>query len=249
MKTEAIVASAGRGRRLKSATRKPYLKIKNIPILALTLKALAGSKKINSIIVVVNRLDQDRCRGLIKQYGVKKIKAIVRGGAKRPESVQNGLNALDKDTDVVLIHDGVRPFISEDMINKSIEGAKKFGACVVGVPVKATIKAVASCPCPPFGRQNGRRELPVASKRFFVVEKMLDRKKLWEIQTPQAFKKGLILNAYKKFGKIDATDDAMLVEKMSRKVKVITGSYKNIKITTPEDLIFAKAICLRGRRG
>ncbi|MCX5715719.1 MAG: 2-C-methyl-D-erythritol 4-phosphate cytidylyltransferase [Candidatus Omnitrophica bacterium] len=229
MKTEAIVASAGQGKRLRSGIRKPYLKIKNIPILAFTLKALAASKEINSLIVVVDGRDIGKCRTLVKKYGIKKVKAVIKGGGRRPVSVRNGLKALDTDTDIVLIHDGVRPFIDTDVIDASIRVAKRFGACIVGVPVKATIKTVASC------------QLPVASKRF-VVEKTLDRKKLWEIQTPQVFKKALILAAYKKFGNIEATDDAMLVEKMGKKVQIITGSYKNIKITTPEDLVIARAL-------
>jgi len=226
MKTEAIVAAAGVGKRLRAKTRKPYLKILRKPILIHTLQALSGSADINKIIVVVNRLDKKLCCALVKKYKVKKIKAIAAGGSQRRDSVRNGLQLLDKDTDVVLIHDGVRPFINRQLIKESVASAKRFGACVVGVPVKATIKKVARSP----GHQ------------ITSVEKTIDRKNLWEIQTPQVFKKDLILRAYNKFGNIAATDDAMLVEKLGVQVRVVLGSYNNIKITTPEDLVIAEGL-------
>ncbi len=231
VKTEAIVASAGLGRRLtrplhaKAGLRKPYLNLLGKPILVHTLQALGNSKDIDSIIVVVNRLDNKRCIRFIKRYKIKKIKTVIAGGRHRFNSVHNGLCVLDKDTDIVLIHDGVRPFIDDGLIRRSINCAKRFGACIVGVPVKATIKKVKT-----------------KKAKVKIVEKTIDRKDVWEIQTPQVFKKDLILAAYKKFGGLDITDDSMLAERLGAIVRVIMGSYKNIKITTPEDLVLAREI-------
>jgi 2-C-methyl-D-erythritol 4-phosphate cytidylyltransferase len=235
VKTEAIVASAGVGKRLAQPTRarvgrirKPYLKISGKPILIHTLKALNKSAAIHAIIIVVNRSDKKRCEALIKRYGVKRIKAVVVGGAKRSDSVYNGLRSLDKDTKIVLIHDGVRPFVDEGIVDKSIDCAKRFGACIVGVPVKATVKRV--------------KGIGLRVKGQAMVERTIDRRNIWEIQTPQVFRRDLILEAYRKFRNCNVTDDAMLVEKLGAKVHVITGSYKNIKITTAEDLVLAEAI-------
>lgn len=228
MKTEAIIASAGLGKRIRSRTRKPYLNLSEKPILIHTLRALSGSGDIDSIIVVVNSLDKSRCADLIRQYEIGKVKSVISGGKERCDSVYNGLMALDDDTDIVVVHDGVRPFISADILKRSIAAAKKTGACVVGVPVKATVKR---------------------AKGGDVVEKTVDRSNLWEIQTPQVFRKDLILEAYKKFRAIKATDDSMLVEKLGAKVKIVAGSYNNIKITTPEDLIIGEAILRSGGLG
>ena len=235
MKTEAIVASAGLGKRLKGASlkrgraypriRKPYLEISNKPILIHTLCQLSGCDSIDSIIVVVNSLDQEKCRRLIKSYSIKKVKAVVGGGRERSDSVYNGLNYLDKDTDIVLVHDGVRPFIDNGIIKRSIGMAEKFGACIVGVPVKGTVK-----------------KLKIQKSKFKIVDVTLDRSKLWEIQTPQVFRRGLILEAYRRFRHLRVTDDSMLIEKLGRKVMVIMGAYDNIKITTPEDLTIAEGI-------
>lgn len=229
MRTEAIVAAAGAGKRLQAGIRKPYCKILGIPIIIYTLQMLSSSNYINNIIIVVNKNDIKRCLGLVKKYRVKKIKVIIEGGKERSDSVYNGLKMLDKDTDIALIHDGVRPFIDKQLIKNSIDCARRFGACVVGVPVKATMKEVTTLPRHHVTGQ-------------FVVAKTIDRKNLWEIQTPQVFRKDLVLEAYERFRNMPATDDSMLVEKLGVKVKVIMGSYKNIKITTPEDLVLAKAI-------
>ena len=228
MKTEAIVAAAGIGKRLRSKTRKPYLDISGKPILIHTLMALSSSSGIKKIIVAVNRRDVNKCIALIRRFRVSKIKAVISGGRERQGSVANGLKRLDRDTEIVLIHDGVRPFIDNRLIKDSIDCAKKFGACVIGVPVKATIKCV-------------HRPSSIVH-RHYVVDRTIDRSTLWEIQTPQVFKKDIIVKAYERFGSAPATDDAMLVEKLGIDVRIIEGSYRNIKITTPEDLVLAKAI-------
>ena len=234
MKTEAIVAAAGIGKRLRSKTRKPYLGISGKPILIRTLMALSSSSGIKKIIVAVNRRDVNRCVALIRRFRVSKIKAVISGGSQRQDSVANGLKRLDRDTEIVLIHDGVRPFIDNRLIKDSIDCAKKFGACVVGVPVKATIKETKEL--------KNRRTKEQKNRKTLIVKRTIDRSNLWEIQTPQVFKKDVIVKAYERFGSAPATDDAMLVEKLGIDVKVVEGSYRNIKITTPEDLIIAEAI-------
>lgn len=226
MKTVAVIPAAGRGIRFKKKRPKPLVLLNSYPIIIHTLRALARNKFIDNIVLVVNKNDLTRFKKIIKRYNLRKVKKIVAGGTFRMISVANGLKAIDNDTDFVLIHDAVRPFISCEIISKTIKAAKKFGAAVVAVPVKSTIKEAG---------QN------------LSVKKTLNRNVLWEIQTPQVFKKDVILSAYKKSRKLRAFDDASLVEEAGKKVKIVPGSYMNIKITTPEDLSFAKAI-LKSRR-
>ena len=176
---------------------------------------------IKGIILVVNAKNAQGILKEVKKYHIRKIKKVVEGGERRQDSVFNALNAADKDTDMILIHDGARPFIDKYTVTSVIKMAKNTGAAIVGVPAKATIKKV-----------NGK----------FIVKETVDRKGLWEIQTPQVFKKELILRAFIKSANRDVTDDATLVEKLGRKVSVVLGSYNNIKVTTPEDLKLARGI-------
>ena len=228
MYVTAIVLAAGKGLRLKSKISKPLIKIDSKPLIIYSLNTLSKHPYIKDIIVVANRRNLQDIRNKIKQYRIDKIKDVVLGGQVRLASVVNGLRAIDNHTDLVLIHDGARPFIDRDIVSSVIKTAKSSGAAIAGVPVKATIKSVKVSKC--------------QSVKENIVEKTLDRSKLWEIQTPQVFRKDLILKAYNKFGDIDVTDDAMLVEKLGAKVSVVLGTYNNIKITTPEDLIVAQAI-------
>jgi len=228
MHVTAIVLAAGEGLRLKSKISKPLIKIDSQPIIIYSLNTLGKHPCIKDIIVVANPRNLQDIRKTIKRFRIDKIKDVVLGGKVRRASVAKGLEAMDSHTDLVLIHDGVRPFIDKEMVSSVIKTAKSYGAAIVGVPVKATVKEVVGC------------RLSVVSK--FVVKKTLRRDNLWEIQTPQVFRKDLILKAYDKFGDIDVTDDAMLVEKLGAKVSVVRGAYNNIKITTPEDLVIAQAI-------
>ncbi len=221
MYVTAILLAAGKGLRLKSKISKPLIKINSRPLIIYSLDILSKHPDIKDIIIVANRRNIEDVRSSIRQYRINKIKDVVLGGRLRQISVFNGLRATDAQTELVLIHDGVRPFIDREMVSSVIESGKRHGAAIVGVPVKATIKEVHSS---------------------LIVKKTLNREKLWEIQTPQVFNRGLILKAYKKLGNIDVTDDAMLVEKLGVKVSVVLGTYKNIKITTPEDLVIAKAL-------
>lgn len=219
----AVILAAGKGLRFKTKISKPLVKINSKPIVIYSLNTFSKHPYIKDIVLVVNKLNRKEIIKKIRQHRIRKIRQVVIGGRRRQDSVLNGLKAIDSRSDLVLIHDAVRPFIDKATISSVIKEAQKSGAAVVGVAVVATIKEVASC-------------------QLSVVRKTLNRDLLWEVQTPQVFKKNLILEAYRKFGNLDVTDDAMLAEKLGAKVKIVPGSYKNIKITTPEDLLFAKVI-------
>ena len=246
----AIVLAAGRGLRLfhpngftpggaiplsvrrcagKSEVSKPLVKIDSQPLIIYCLKTLSSHPCIKDIVLVVNAENKEAILREIARYKIVKIKRVVMGGPRRQDSVKSGLDAQGAHADLVLIHDAARPFIDKGMVTSVIREAQSCGAAIVGVPVKATIKEVRS------------QKSEVRSR--FAVEKTLDRSRLWEIQTPQVFKKDLILRAYKKFAShTEVTDDAMLVERLGVKVSIVLGSYNNIKITTPEDLILAQGI-------
>lgn len=224
----AIVLAAGRGKRFASGVSKPLVKIGSQPLIIYCLKALGEHPSIKDIVVVVNTENKEAVVSQIARYRIAKISAVVIGGVLRQDSVRCGLKAIGADTDLVLIHDAARPFIDKGRITSVITQAKSTGAATLGVPVKATIKQ---------------------ARGKFVV-RTLDRDSLWEIQTPQVFRKGLILEAYRKFaGLLEVTDDAMLVEKLGVKVSIALGSYYNIKITTPEDLVLAQGIARKWNTG
>ncbi len=224
MKTVAIVPAAGSGKRLNQIKEKPFIRLKSKPLLWYALSALNNSPFIDKIVLVVARKFVKKSRGLVKKYNLKKVEFIVPGGRTRSDSVLNGLNLVDKDTDYVLIHDGARPFLEACLIKKVVRAVKKFGACSVCVPIKPTIKE---------------------AKKGYIT-KTLNRKELWDTQTPQAFKKEIIIKAYKNQRLLKtSTDDSSLVEKLGYKVRVVIGSYRNIKVTTPEDLLLAKALLKR----
>jgi len=229
MRLTAIVLAAGKGVRFESATPKPLVNIGGKPLIIYSLQVLSSHRDIRDIILVCNKYNKEEIAGAIKRYRLRKIKKLIFGGRRRQDSVLRGLEAIDSPADFVLIHDGVRPFIDRKTVSNVINAAYRSGAAIAGVPVKATIKKVKKSPC---------HHVTMSP----VVEKTLKREELWEIQTPQVFRRDLILDAYRRCGNIDVTDDAMLVEKLGRKVRVIQGSYHNIKITTPEDLVIAQAI-------
>lgn len=220
----AVIVAAGKGTRMNLDVSKQYIEIRDIPILARTLSVFEDCHAIGEIVLVVNEADIIHCKQeIVDRYGFEKVKAIVAGGRERQQSVYNGLREVDGCADIVVIHDGVRPFISEERIEDSIEGAAEWGAACVAVPVKDTIKIVDS--------DN-------------YIEGTPDRGKLWAIQTPQAFKYDIIIDAHERAmeGNYSGTDDAVLVERTGKRVRLVMGSYMNIKITTQEDLILAEAI-------
>lgn len=216
MKTVAIITAAGQGKRMGSP--KQFIKIGGRPMLWWTLSVFQKTKAIDEIILVVNAEEKNQTKG----FKFSKIKKVVAGGRERQDSVNNGLKALPENTEIVVIHDGARPLVTAGMIEAAIHQAKKHGAAVVGVPVKDTIKLVNPKPG--------------------TVNRTLQRDRVWAAQTPQVFKRDLIMRAYQKYGKQKVTDDAMLVEKMGKPVKMLMGSYLNLKITTPDDLLLAEAL-------
>ncbi len=219
-RVSAILLAAGKGLRFKSKISKPLVKVNSQPVINYSLRVLSSCPGIKEIIVVANDSNLKALSDKIEMLGIKKSVKIVRGGKRRQDSVLNGILAVDDRADTVLIHDSARPFITPEIVASVLKEANKTGSAIVGVPVKATIKEV----------------------KGYFVKGTLKRDSLWEIQTPQVFKKSLILKAYKKFANIGVTDDASLVEKCGNKVKLVMGSYFNIKITTPEDLVLAEAI-------
>ena len=232
MHVAAVVLAAGKGLRFSSArfkVPKPLVAIRGRPLIIYSLETLSRHPGIKDIILVVNPKNSGGIAEKARKYRIGKIKKLVFGGHRRQDSVANGLKHVNPKAGLVLIHDGVRPFINKEIVSSVIKEARKSGAAITGVPVKGTIKEVA---------RSGSHQ--VTSN--FIVKKTLNRDALWEAQTPQVFRKDLILKAYKRFGREEVTDDASLVEKLGAKVSVVLGSYNNIKITTPEDLVIAKAI-------
>lgn len=222
-KIAAIVLAAGAGKRMNSTVHKQYMLLDERPVLYYSLKAFEESE-VTEIILVVGAGEEAYCKTqIIDKYGIEKIRAIVPGGRERYHSVYAGLAAA-QGADYVLIHDGARPLVAADMIKRSIECVRTGQSCVVGMPVKDTIK--------------------VLDGEGFVKETP-DRRTLWQMQTPQTFPYAMIRAAYEKIVAEDdntVTDDAMVLEKVTgQRVKVIEGSYQNLKITTPEDLLVASA--------
>jgi 2-C-methyl-D-erythritol 4-phosphate cytidylyltransferase len=229
MKVAAIVPSAGMGRRLNSDIEKPYIKLNGMPMLVHTLRQLSNNKKISEIVVVVrgDRIEYVK-NEIVSKYRIRDT-IVVAGGSKRQDSVWNGLRKVSKDMEYILIHDGVRPFINNKLINSLLKAAVRFKASVLCVPVKPTLKVV--------GKDN-------------LIKYTPDRNVYMEAQTPQVFKRSVIEKAYKMGYERDikATDDSMLVEMTGIKPKIVLGSYNNIKITTKEDLELAKILFKNGNR-
>lgn len=229
-KTYAIVLAAGQGKRMNSDVQKQYILINDRPVIFYSLKTFQESF-IDEIILVVGKGEKDYCQSeIIDKYNFTKVKKIVEGGSERYHSVANGLMVIEGDG-YVFIHDGARPFITEDILQRTYEAVKKYGACVAGMPVKDTIKIVDENQ---FSKQTPNRDA------------------LWQVQTPQVFNIELAKEAYDKLlakekelknQGIKITDDAMVVETlMNHPVKLVKGSYENIKITTPEDLNIANSL-------
>ena len=220
-KYTAIVLAAGSGKRMNSKVHKQYLIIQDRPVLYYSLKAFEDSA-VDEIVLVVGKGEEEFCRKeIVDKYGISKVKAIVEGGKERYHSVFEGLKQTS-DADYVLIHDGARPFVNQDIIRRCMQEVQKYQACVVGMPVKDTIK--------------------IADEEGYAKQTP-DRKNVWMIQTPQTFSYALIYEAYEEMLKTEdtaITDDAMVLERTKdKKSKLIEGSYRNIKITTPEDLLIA----------
>lgn len=222
-KIGAIVLAAGSGSRMQSKIAKQYLPLDGKPLIYYALEQFQEST-VDSIVLVVSQGQREYCRKeIVEQYGFSKVDEIVEGGKERYDSVYAGLTVLTG-CDYVLIHDGARPFLDQEIIGRVLEEVCKSKACIAAVPVKDTIK--------------------VANEGGIAIETP-DRNMLWQIQTPQAFDYFLIKEAYEKIlsqGASGITDDAQILERATGKCcKLVKGSYRNIKVTTPEDLLVAEA--------
>ena len=220
-KVSAIIPAAGSGRRLGSPIRKQFLKLRGKPLLVYTLEAFERCPDIDDIILVIPRGDEEFSpKGMAEKYGISKLRRAVAGGDERQESVYNGLMTLGCDTSIAVIHDAVRPFIGSEDISGAISLCEECGAVVTAVPVSDTVKV-----------SDGE-----------TVERTLDRGRLWLAQTPQVFRLDLIKEAYRRAAEdnFTATDDSSLVERIGLEVRIYVGSYRNIKITTPDDLRIAE---------
>lgn len=219
-----VIVAAGKGTRMNMDVNKQYIDVCGIPILARTLSRFDALDYIKEIILAVHADDILYCKEhIIDAFKFNKIKCLVTGGATRQDSVFNGLKEVSREADVVIVHDGARPFVSEDSIVSCIEAAAQYGVSTVAVPAKDTIK---------YSDSEG------------FVESTLDRSRLWSIQTPQAFKYKIIMDSHKQAQTDNyvGTDDTVLTERLGYKTRLVMGSYNNIKITTREDLVFAEAI-------
>lgn len=219
-----IIAAAGMSNRMGSKMNKQFIAINGKPILAHTIEKFEKCRYIDEIILVSKEEEIEYCRKeIVKKYRFKKVSNIVRGGKERQDSIYNGILALNERTDIVLTHDGARPFVKIENIQDGIKGVIDYGACIIGVPVKDTIKVV--------GKNKNIKDTP-------------DRSLLWAAQTPQCFFKSLLIEGYDKAIRDNylGTDDSSIVERIGYEVKMIMGSYENIKITTPEDIILAESL-------
>lgn len=228
MRTAAIIVAAGRGIRLGTNIPKQFLEINGKPLLYYTVEKFQQCSAVDDIILVVpdDHLNE-KVKPVLNNQTFSKIQGIVAGGKERYHSVYNGLCAVNQQPDIAIIHDGVRPFISISTIEQAIALCVEWDAVVVAVPVKDTIKEI----------RNG------------IVSHTLPRDNLWAIQTPQVFKYNLILKGYNNLGKRhhpEITDDAMLLEQLGFRVRILKGSYSNIKITSADDFEWAKFVIENG---
>lgn len=222
MAYQVIIPAAGQGRRMGAGRNKLLLELGEVPIFIHTLRVFEEDEECEGIILSISPLDEEQFKNLIYDYSIKKVTSIVYGGKERQHSVYNGLRVA-KQEGIILVHDGARPFINKELINTLVNAAEQKGAAIVAVPVKDTIKKV---------------------KDNDEVAETIERSGLWAVQTPQAFRVSLLLEAHKKADEEQyiGTDDASLVERLNRTVAIVEGSYDNIKLTTLEDLYFAEAI-------
>ena len=227
----AVIVAAGRGTRMGTAESKQFLLLRGKPILVHTLERFQRMELIEAIVLVTGEADLARCRSYVTEYGLTKVTAVVAGGSERQHSVRLGLERLPAGIEVAAVHDAVRPFASSARVAACLHKAYETGGAVLAVPVKDTIKVVDS---------SGR------------IEATPERRSLWAVQTPQAFRLELLLEAHARAVRDSfvGTDDAMLVERLGIPVHVVEGDYTNIKITTPDDLLWAERLLdEQGERG
>jgi len=227
VRVAAVIAAAGRSARMGQGTPKVLLSLHQVPVIVRSILPFHHASVVEDIVVVATEASIERVRELVAKYGLGKVSAVVAGGLKRQQSVALGLQALGR-CDVVLVHDGARPLVTAEIIERVVEAAVEHGAAVPAVPVRDTIKRV----------DGGR------------VLETLNRDELRAVQTPQGFRYDLLVQAHERAREegFYGTDDATLVERLGHPVAVVPGSPENLKITTPEDLLLAEAL-LQWREG
>jgi len=223
-KVGAIIVAAGESRRM-GGVDKVFAPLGDKPILARVVDAFEECPSVNQAVIVVNKQNMERCRRLVAEQGWSKVAGVCPGGRRRQDSVAAGLSHL-KNCEWVVIHDGARPLVTVDLIERGLVEARETGAAVAAVPATDTIKVVGS---------------------DRIVHQTPPRQNLWAVQTPQVFTTGIITEAYHQ-AKDEATDDASLVERLGYKVKLYMGAYDNIKVTTPDDLALAEILWKKRRR-
>ena len=226
MKVGAIIPAAGRGKRIGASVPKQFLEIQGKPLLHHTLMVFASCKLIDYVVLVMPRADVDEMgEDWLNKYQI--LRKVVVGGEQRQDSVYNGFSSLEEGTDIVVVHDGVRPFTTPQMIIATVEAAQQHGAAITAIPVSDTVKQAADG----------------------FVKQTVSRDGLWRVQTPQAFQCGLLQQAFKKAKKDSyyGTDEGSLVEYLGERVKIVPGSELNIKITRKEDLVLGESLLSRIR--
>jgi len=221
MTYQVILPAAGQGKRMGAGKNKLLLEINGIPVIIHTLKVFAEDDRCSEIILAISQQDELPFKELLNKYEIHKDIRFVQGGSERQHSIHNVLKTVDSDG-IILVHDAARPFIQKESIHRLIETARRTGAAIIGVPAKDTMKIV----------MDG------------AVKDTVERSSLWAVQTPQAFRISLLKTAYERAESENfiGTDDASLVERLPYTVMMVEGNYDNIKLTTPEDLVFAEAI-------
>jgi len=223
-----VIAAGGMGRRMGGTLPKQFLRLKGRSILERTLMLFQSHPEVREIVAVVPEAHLETTAWAVRRRNLRKVARVVAGGKDRQESVWNGLNAFSGPPRLVLVHDAVRPLVRRRVIDAVIRQARRYGAAVVGVKIKETIK------------QEGE-------KGFFT--RTVDRSSLWSIQTPQGFKFDTLYAAHRKArtSGFHGTDDASLLERLRGRVKIVEGDYDNVKITTKEDLAVAEVVLKRRR--
>lgn len=220
----ALVPAAGRGARMGSTVPKQFMLLGGLPLLVHSLRVLQASPVVSEIILAVPDSDRQSCQSdIVARYKLTKVSQVVAGGAQRQDSVRHALQAAGDDLDVALVHDAVRPFLTEEMIERVVARARELGGAIVAIPMRDTVK--------------------VASEDM-IIQRTVDRERLWLAQTPQAFRAGLLREAHEKAYAegVHATDDALLLERYGHTVAIVEGRGDNIKVTRQEDLPIAEAI-------
>ena len=227
----ALVPAAGRGLRMGGSVPKQFLSLGGEPLIVQSLRALQAAPVIDQIVLAVPLADVDYCEAeIVSRHRFTKVTKVVAGGAERQDSVRHALAQVHAETEIVLIHDAVRPFVTQRMIEEVVAAARREGAAIIALPMRDTVKQV---------RTDG------------MIERTVDRTPLWLAQTPQAFRRDWIETAHKNAHAegIRATDDAFLVEWLGHLVAVVEGSGENIKVTRPEDLVIGEAILASRMKG